>query len=159
MTTFSKNFLKQQKAVLEAKYAQYLKENHGTLPNIQVEQLSDSCDQAALWHEQALALKTLGDSAENISQIISALDAINKGIYGICLDCEESIAKKRLVAVPWAQRCVVCQEQFMTNINKQYDNAPNYTGMKNLSSSDDHVAVQELLDDGRRRTRTGILYT
>ena len=28
----------------------------------------------------------------------------------MCVDCEEPIAAKRLQAVPWAERCVNCQE-------------------------------------------------
>jgi len=36
---------------------------------------------------------------------------VDAGTFGICLDCEEEINPKRLAAVPWAARCVACQER------------------------------------------------
>ena len=36
----------------------------------------------------------------------------NFQIYGICEDCQEPISPARLHALPFARRCVVCQEQF-----------------------------------------------
>ena len=32
------------------------------------------------------------------------------GTYGLCVGCEKEISLKRLQAVPWAARCVHCQE-------------------------------------------------
>jgi len=40
-----------------------------------------------------------------------ALDAMSHGKYGVCCDCEEQIAHNRLKAVPWARRCISCQEE------------------------------------------------
>jgi PAS domain S-box-containing protein len=34
------------------------------------------------------------------------------GSFGSCAACEESISLKRLQAVPWADHCIQCQEQF-----------------------------------------------
>jgi DnaK suppressor protein len=39
-----------------------------------------------------------------------ALDRLDAGDYGICLACDEAIAEKRLLALPWARYCVTCQE-------------------------------------------------
>ncbi|MCX7957364.1 MAG: TraR/DksA family transcriptional regulator [Endomicrobia bacterium] len=41
--------------------------------------------------------------------IITALDRINKGKYGVCLSCGKRIPDKRLRALPWAELCVKCQ--------------------------------------------------
>lgn len=43
-------------------------------------------------------------------RVDGALNAISQGTYGTCLDCEEPIAIKRLKTIPWASRCVHCQE-------------------------------------------------
>jgi DnaK suppressor protein len=43
-------------------------------------------------------------------QIDAALERIDDGEFGICLDCEEAISRKRLAAVPWAGYCLHCQE-------------------------------------------------
>jgi DnaK suppressor protein len=43
-------------------------------------------------------------------EIADALERIDDGSFGICLNCEEEIAAKRLAAVPWTALCIVCQE-------------------------------------------------
>ena len=39
-----------------------------------------------------------------------AIAALDNGEYGICEDCEEPIAARRLDVMPWASVCVKCQE-------------------------------------------------
>jgi DnaK suppressor protein len=39
-----------------------------------------------------------------------ALRRILDGDFGTCLECETAISPKRLAAVPWAARCIQCQE-------------------------------------------------
>lgn len=41
-----------------------------------------------------------------------ALERIRKGEFGICAACDGVIGLKRLEAVPWAKRCIRCQERF-----------------------------------------------
>lgn len=43
-------------------------------------------------------------------RILKALEMIDDGIYGECVDCELPIAEKRLRSFPNATRCVSCQE-------------------------------------------------
>ncbi len=45
-----------------------------------------------------------------LERIKRALHRVESGRYGICLDCEEPIAPKRLKALPEAELCVDCQE-------------------------------------------------
>ncbi len=40
-----------------------------------------------------------------------ALKRISRGDFGICAACEDTIALKRLQAIPWANNCIECQEQ------------------------------------------------
>ena len=42
----------------------------------------------------------------------SALDRIEAGRYGECIDCGEQIALARLQSQPAASRCISCQEKF-----------------------------------------------
>jgi DnaK suppressor protein len=44
-------------------------------------------------------------------EIEGALERLDSGAYGTCLNCRESIAKARLRALPWARYCIDCQEQ------------------------------------------------
>lgn len=44
-------------------------------------------------------------------EIDHAIDRLDEGTYGSCLNCEQSIPKVRLRAVPWARYCIDCQER------------------------------------------------
>lgn len=46
-----------------------------------------------------------------LSHIEQALERIENGTYGICIDCQKPIPKERLMAVPTATRCVPCKEK------------------------------------------------
>lgn len=39
-----------------------------------------------------------------------ALERLDKGIYGVCIDCGEPMLCKRLAKEPFAKRCIGCQE-------------------------------------------------
>ncbi len=55
----------------------------------------------------------LSDTQKNLLElVISALEKIDKGIYGICESCGDIIDKKRLKALPWARYCLKCQNNF-----------------------------------------------
>ena len=43
--------------------------------------------------------------------IDEALHRVAHGTYGVCIDCEESIAHVRLDAVPWTRVCLDCKEK------------------------------------------------
>jgi DnaK suppressor protein len=62
-------------------------------------------------HEQFVTLSHHSRDRNTIRLINAALDRIDRGEYGICEDCEAEISTKRLQAMPWASRCVPCQER------------------------------------------------
>jgi DnaK suppressor protein len=43
-------------------------------------------------------------------RIDEALDRIEKGDFGVCVECEKKMQTGRLDAVPWARHCIECQE-------------------------------------------------
>ena len=45
-----------------------------------------------------------------LRQVKAALRRVHDGGFGTCIDCESEISGKRLAAVPWALRCIQCQE-------------------------------------------------
>lgn len=47
---------------------------------------------------------------EELRMIDSALQRINAGTYGACVDCGQQIPVARLQAEPTAERCIQCQE-------------------------------------------------
>jgi DnaK suppressor protein len=68
-------------------------------------------DRVALLHEQFVAITTSSRDRRRLASIQSALERLERGEFGICEACEEEIPLKRLQAIPWASRCVQCQEQ------------------------------------------------
>ena len=46
-----------------------------------------------------------------VRAIDEALQRVDGGTFGICMDCEEIIPQARLDAVPWTRVCVNCKEQ------------------------------------------------
>jgi hypothetical protein len=47
-------------------------------------------------------------------QVSEALERIDNGKYGLCLNCGEPIPPKRLAALPWVAFCIACQEETET---------------------------------------------
>ena len=47
---------------------------------------------------------------QRLSLINQALRAIETDTYGICQDCGNPIAPRRLLALPFAIRCIACEE-------------------------------------------------
>jgi RNA polymerase-binding transcription factor DksA len=54
------------------------------------------------------ALVTL--QAETLEHIEDALDRLDAGEYGFCLDCGKEIPARRLEALPFAVRCRPCED-------------------------------------------------
>lgn len=53
----------------------------------------------------------LGRRSSVLAEIDRSLHAILEGSYGLCIDCEEPISLKRLEFIPWALRCLHCQQR------------------------------------------------
>jgi len=70
----------------------------------------DGMDQIVALNEQDTAMRRFTREAATIREITAALKRLDRGEYGICLDCELKIQPKRLAVIPWAPRCGSCQE-------------------------------------------------
>jgi DnaK suppressor protein len=58
-----------------------------------------------------VGIEFINGQSSTRQSVEDALQRINDGTYGICPECEEDIAAKRLNAMPWAKYCVACQEK------------------------------------------------
>jgi DnaK suppressor protein len=76
-----------------------------------IETSADALDQIQHAVERELALGTLARESSGLRETRAALRRLADGSYGLCMDCEEEINLKRLIAVPWAARCIACQER------------------------------------------------
>ena len=77
---------------------------------------SDEGDLSQQHHEEWIFLNRNTIDMKLLREIADALQRIDQGTYGICMECEEPISPKRLDAVPWARYCVSCQEQIAARI-------------------------------------------
>ena len=51
----------------------------------------------------------IGMHLQKARDLNSALDRIQTGVYGMCIDCSDDIGLERLSAYPTAKRCIKCQ--------------------------------------------------
>ena len=82
----------------------------GLRDSIRIHQVEDPIDMTQQAAEREMAMQNLHRGAALVRQLGSAMERLDDGSYGICLQCEEPIAPKRLKAVPWAEFCISCQE-------------------------------------------------
>ena len=75
-----------------------------------VDSSADMLDQIQHATERDMAIGNLERESDRLLEVRGALRRIHLGTYAICLDCEEEIRLKRLVALPWTSLCLVCQE-------------------------------------------------
>jgi DnaK suppressor protein len=74
-----------------------------------VEMTKDPYGAASSAHDDELAAINMDRLARDLKLIDKALADIEAGRYGVCIECEEPIAARRLKALPFATRCVECQ--------------------------------------------------
>jgi DnaK suppressor protein len=82
----------------------------GLRESIHIHRVADPLDVTQQAAEQEVALHNLDRESTLVRRLRSAIERVDDGSYGICLQCEEEIAPKRLKAILWAELCIRCQE-------------------------------------------------
>jgi DnaK suppressor protein len=77
---------------------------------IAIEKSADQMDEIQYASERDLAIRNVDRESVLLRQVKAALGRIHDGSFGICIECDSAISPKRLAAVPWALRCIHCQE-------------------------------------------------
>jgi DnaK suppressor protein len=97
--------------LLLAKKSELLAENGAEIPRLsEWRGLADE-DQAQAAHDQFVSLEIQRRNYRTLKEIAAAMDRLDTGDYGVCLNCGEAINSRRLAAVPWAAYCIRCQEE------------------------------------------------
>jgi DnaK suppressor protein len=99
------------------KFRETLKTRQAELSNgrqnreaLAIETTADELDRIQQAQERDFAMGAIDRDSLRLREIRAALERIDSGSFGVCLDCEEEIAAKRLAAVPWTALCIACQE-------------------------------------------------
>lgn len=74
------------------------------------EQVMDSGDEALTLSMEKIQTSLQQAEIEELKLICQSLIHLDKGEYGICMDCGDHISETRLEYYPYAARCIVCQE-------------------------------------------------
>ena len=67
-------------------------------------------DQAAAEFELNLNLLFKARDDGQVAELAEALERLEQGVYGVCLECDGEISEKRLKVKPTATLCIDCQE-------------------------------------------------
>ena len=74
------------------------------------EATQDPADMAANAYTKELLMSMSTNDRQLLDSIDAALDRIQGGEYGRCVNCGDPIQEKRLEAVPWARHCIRFQD-------------------------------------------------
>lgn len=78
--------------------------------SIAIEKSADQMDEIQYASERDLAIRNVDRESTLLRDVKAALRRIHDGSFGTCIECEWVISPKRLAAVPWASRCIECQD-------------------------------------------------
>lgn len=70
----------------------------------------DEGDRASASIEKEMSAAEKAQAESLLKAVNAALDRIDGGTFGHCLNCGQEIGLKRLEAIPWARYCITCQE-------------------------------------------------
>ena len=108
---FREALLEERRRVVEA--IDYLhKENPGSIEEETEDETLDSnhlAETATATLDREIDY-TLEENSEHVlAAIDGALNRIEDGTYGICVNCGRPIGEERLSAIPWATQCIDCK--------------------------------------------------
>ena len=72
---------------------------------------ADEVDEIQADERREIGYMTRELLVERVNKLASALDRLNDGEYGTCVECGEAIAPARLRVLPEVQTCVRCQDR------------------------------------------------
>ena len=78
------------------------------MPSYQ-DEVRDNEEQSVTDFAQEMEFALMEMKAQTLIRIDEALQRVDEGTYGTCVECDQDIAEARLKALPFAVRCVECQ--------------------------------------------------
>ena len=72
---------------------------------------ADEVDEIQANERREIGFATRGLLVERVNRLAAALDRLNDGDYGVCVECGEAIAPARLRVMPEVATCVRCQDR------------------------------------------------
>jgi len=106
LETYRRLLAERKKALAEAynKNKTYgrLTEDEGT---------QDLADKASSAYTKEFLYSLSNTDREVLQKVDESIVRLDTGGFGLCVECQAEINRKRLEAVPWASHCITCQEK------------------------------------------------
>lgn len=81
---------------------------------IENDEVQDEAEQSEADAQSELEFSLLQMQGETLSRVEEALDRLDEGRYGLCMECGRAIPTRRLEALPFATRCLDCEQESET---------------------------------------------
>lgn len=78
---------------------------------IVAEETLDVADQAVFSYQKEMIFSQGTEGHTQLSLVRLALERLDEGTFGECMQCSRPIGEKRLEALPWTPYCIECQEK------------------------------------------------
>lgn len=99
--------LERKRRALESAIQTTLGQTRGETERMEL--AKDPYGTASITHDDEMRVDVVVRRRRELQEVNRALDDLEAGRYGTCVDCGEEIAPKRLKALPFATRCIACQ--------------------------------------------------
>jgi len=73
-------------------------------------EVTDEGDRGSAETDKEMSAVQQSQAQDLLTRINAALDRIDAGTFGQCLNCGQEVSVKRLEAIPWVRYCIMCQE-------------------------------------------------
>lgn len=101
-----RGFCELMRAALVAKWDEIKHRTH----EISIERCPEPVEQSSITTRNETEARQIEHDRETLREIEGALDRLNTGEYGTCVQCGGGIREARLRLIPEASRCFACQE-------------------------------------------------
>lgn len=88
------------------KLVEQLQDDKDQIKDYSKVEVGDIVDRAYSSYEKNKTIQMSEEQKKMVQAIDFALERLEKGSYGICLQCGEAINPKRLDAIPWVTKCM-----------------------------------------------------
>ena len=104
--TYREKLLQKKHEILEA-----YQKNKTYGMEADAEGAQDIADKASSSYTKEFLFSLSNTERDMLQQVDAALHRLDDHRFGFCVVCEDEMDRKRLEAVPWAKRCISCQEK------------------------------------------------
>ena len=87
-----------------------VREKHKPSKDHLTKQVANIVDDAVQSYDRQLMMGLGEKEFGKLRLVEEAIEKLDEGQYGICLECEELISEERLTVIPFASHCVDCLE-------------------------------------------------